>query len=78
MQLSEARRLKALSVRELAQRAGVSPTTVNSIELGKTEPRFRAIRDISTALEMDPLQIDEFAAVIRGTGAGASPPKPTP
>ena len=70
MKLHEARARRLLSVRGLAQAAGVAPTTVYYIEHGKTAPSFRAIRDLSAALDLDPLDIDEFAAVIEGTGAG--------
>ena len=70
MKLSNARRQNLLSVRRLAAAAGVAPTTVYYIEHGRTSPSFRAIRDISAALGLDPLDIDEFAAVIAGTGAG--------
>ena len=70
MKLSEARRRNLLSVRRLAEAAGVAPATVYHIEHGRTTPSFRAIRDISAALQMDPLDIEEFAAVIEGTGAG--------
>jgi transcriptional regulator with XRE-family HTH domain len=70
MKLGDARRKKRLSVRRLAEAAGVAPATVYHLEHGRTSPSFRAIRDISAALEMDPLDIDEFAAVIEGTGAG--------
>ena len=70
MKLSEARTRRLLSVRRLAEAAGVAPATVYHIEHAKTTPSFRAIRDLSAALGMDPLDIDEFAAVIEGTGAG--------
>ena len=70
MKLADARRAKLLSVRALAVAAGMSPTTVYYIEHGRTTPSFRAIRDISAALEIDPLDVEEFAAVIDGTGAG--------
>ena len=70
MKLHEARRRRLLSVRGLAAEAGVAPATVYHIEHGRTSPSFRAIRDISAALELDPLEIEEFAAVIEGTGAG--------
>ena len=70
MKLHEARARRLLSVRKLAEAAGVAPATVYHIEHGRTSPSFRAIRDISAALDMDPLDIDEFAAVIEGTGAG--------
>ena len=68
--LQEARTRRLLSVRKLAERAGVAPATVYHIEHGRTTPSFRAIRDLSAALQMDPLDVDEFAAVIEGTGAG--------
>ncbi len=70
MQLREARARRLLSVRKLAEAAGVAPATVYHIEHAKTTPSFRAIRDISAALDVDPLDIEEFAAVIEGTGAG--------
>ena len=70
MKLSEARSRRLLSVRKLAEVAGVAPATVYHIEHAKTAPSFRAIRDISAALDLDPLDIKEFAAVIEGTGAG--------
>jgi len=70
MKLSEARRRQLFSVRRLAEVAGVAPATIYHIEHGRTTPSFRAIRDVSAALGMDPLDIDEFAAVIEGTGAG--------
>ena len=70
MNLKEVRTQKLLSVCRLSELAGVAPPTVYHIEHGRTTPSFRTIRDISAALDMDPLDIDEFAAVIQGTGAG--------
>ena len=75
MRLHEARARRLLSVRKLAEAAGVAPATVYHIEHGRTAPSFRAIRDISAALDMDPLDIEEFAAVIAGTGAGKPSPR---
>ncbi len=70
MKLSEARTRKLLSVRKLAELAGVAPATIYHVEHGRTTPSFRVIRDICAALDVDPLDIEEFAAVIEGTGAG--------
>ncbi len=70
MKLSELRTRRLLSVRKLAAAAGVAPATIYHIEHGRTTPSFRAIRDISAALDVDPLDVEEFAAVIEGTGAG--------
>jgi transcriptional regulator with XRE-family HTH domain len=41
----------------LAEGASTSPSTIYYIEHGKTAPSFRAIRDISAALDCDPLDI---------------------
>jgi len=68
--LKEARAYRLLSVRGLAELAGVAPATIYHIEHGRTSPSFRAIRDISAALDVDPLDVTEFAAVIEGMGAG--------
>lgn len=70
MKLNEARARRLLSIRKLAELAHVAPATVYYIEHERTAPSFRAIRDISAALDMDPLDIEEFASVIEGTGAG--------
>ncbi len=70
MKMSEARKRRLLSVRRLADAAGVAPATVYHIEHGRTSPSFRAIKHLSAALDMDPLDIEEFATVIEGTGAG--------
>ena len=53
-QLREARERALLTQEELAARAGVQPFTVSRIETGKVEPRFRTIRKLAEALDMDP------------------------
>jgi transcriptional regulator with XRE-family HTH domain len=69
MKLATARRMKFWSIRELANRAGVSPRTVNTIELGTTTPSLITIRKLCEALEVDPLEIDEFRGIILGERA---------
>jgi DNA-binding Xre family transcriptional regulator len=55
------RKQRMLTVRDLAARAGVTPATVNYIEVGRTqEPTMKVIRAICTALEVQPGQVDEF------------------
>jgi transcriptional regulator with XRE-family HTH domain len=66
MRLAAARRLKYWSIRELAQRAGVSTGTINTIELGRTTPSLGTIKKLSETLEVDPLDIDEFRDAILG------------
>lgn len=43
-----------LSHRELAQRAGVSPTTVLNLEKEQAEPQRRTIRKLASALGVEP------------------------
>ena len=66
MKLVEARRSRLLSLRELAARAGVTTKTINDIELGRSAPALATIRKLSEALEIDPMEVDEFREAIRG------------
>ncbi len=68
--LKEARAARLLTVRALAERAGVAFSTVHLIETGKSVPRFGAIQKISKALEVEPMDITEFAAAIEDVGRG--------
>jgi transcriptional regulator with XRE-family HTH domain len=68
MTFRQARARSILSVRELAARAGVAPATVYQIEHGRTRPHYRSIRVLSAALDVDPMQIVEFARVIEEGG----------
>jgi transcriptional regulator with XRE-family HTH domain len=69
MTLREARARKLLTVRGLAAAAELSPTTIYQIEHRRTRPRFGSIKAISAALEVEPMQIMEFAQAIREGGA---------
>ncbi len=62
--LSDWRIRRVLSMRDLAARAGVAVGTINTIESGKREPSLRVIRAVSAALEVDPFEVDEFAAAL--------------
>ncbi len=68
--LKEARAARLLTVRGLADRAGVAPSTVYLIESGRSVPRFTAIKKIAEALAVAPGEITEFAAAIEGVGSG--------
>jgi transcriptional regulator with XRE-family HTH domain len=47
-----------LSQRELAEKAGLSPTTILKLEAGRVaEPHPRTIRKLAQALEVDPREI---------------------
>jgi transcriptional regulator with XRE-family HTH domain len=62
--LKEVRAGQLLTMRELADRAGVVLSTVYLIESGRTVPSFRVIRDLSNALGVRPEDVDEFASAI--------------
>ena len=52
--LRELRRARALTQEELAEKAGVSPSTIVDIERGKHEPQIRTLRKLAKALETTP------------------------
>ena len=51
------REKRFLSHRELAQRAGVSPTTVLNLEKEQTESQRRTVRKIAAALGVEPAEL---------------------
>jgi DNA-binding XRE family transcriptional regulator len=55
--LKEARTRKLLTQEELAELAGVSPSTVVNIERNNAEPHFRTIRKLAKALDVDPTSL---------------------
>jgi transcriptional regulator with XRE-family HTH domain len=54
------RAARLLSIRELAHRARVAPSTVYLIEAGRSTPRPRVIRQLAAALGLEPSAVDEF------------------
>jgi transcriptional regulator with XRE-family HTH domain len=53
--LRKVRDKRLLSERELAERAGLSPTTILKLESGRVdEPHPRTIRKLADALKVDP------------------------
>lgn len=55
--LRAAREKRLMTQRELAEKAGVSPTTVANIELGKADAQFRTVKKLAAALEVDPQEL---------------------
>ena len=55
--LREVRESNFLTQGELAERSGVSRQTINRIEQGEIEPRFRTIRQLATALGVEPREL---------------------
>lgn len=55
--LKDLRLEKCFSIRDLANAAGVSPTTIQNIESG-IKPVLRTKRKIAKALNVDPSNVD--------------------
>jgi len=53
-----------MSVRELAERAGLSPSAVSLIERGKREVEVRELANIAVSLGISPLAILEPASLL--------------
>jgi transcriptional regulator with XRE-family HTH domain len=70
MKLVEARATKALSVRALANVAGVAARTIHGIERGEVVPTLSTIRKLADALGVEPVQVDEFRVAIEKTIRG--------
>jgi transcriptional regulator with XRE-family HTH domain len=63
--LKETRMARLMTVRELAEKAKVAPSTVHLTETGRTVPRFTVIKRLSAALDVEPATIVEFAVAMR-------------
>jgi transcriptional regulator with XRE-family HTH domain len=74
--LRAVRAARLLSIRALAQQAGVAPSTVYLIEAGRTTPRFPVIRRLAAALGVEPGAIDEFRRAIEAAQEPRTPARP--
>ena len=55
--LREVRTRRLLTQEELAEKSGVSPSTVANIERDHREPHFRTIRKFAKALDVEPTEL---------------------
>jgi HTH-type transcriptional regulator, competence development regulator len=55
--LRESRVERALTLRALAERSGVSYDTINKLELGQRPARLSTIRKLATALNVEPREL---------------------
>ena len=70
--LREWRATRLESSKTLALKAGVSNKTILEIENRRNVPTFRTIRRLSEALDVDPSEVEEFAAAIEERGKDAA------
>jgi transcriptional regulator with XRE-family HTH domain len=45
--------------------AGVTAKTLSQVERGNTTPSYRTIESLSSVLEVNPMDVEEFAAAIQ-------------
>jgi transcriptional regulator with XRE-family HTH domain len=57
VRLREVRERKLLTQQELADRSGLTQTTISAIEVGKHEPRISTIRRLAAALGVEPEEL---------------------
>jgi transcriptional regulator with XRE-family HTH domain len=62
--IGELRRERLQTIRELAERTGVSTRTVLRIEHGVQTPQLGTIKKLAAALEVDPREVREFRAAM--------------
>jgi transcriptional regulator with XRE-family HTH domain len=55
--LKKARMRKLLTQEELAEKAGVSPSTIVNIERDQAEPHISTMRKLAKALDVDPTEL---------------------
>jgi transcriptional regulator with XRE-family HTH domain len=55
--LREIRTRRLLTQDELAEKAGVSQSTIANIERDNAEPQFRTIRKLAKALDIEPTEL---------------------
>lgn len=59
---------RLLSIRDLADVAGVTPKTLTDIEYGRRRPTYDTMRTISKALGVSPHDIQEFLIAMESRG----------
>jgi transcriptional regulator with XRE-family HTH domain len=74
--LREVRAERLLTIRGLAQEAGVAPSTVYLIEAGRTVPRLSVVRRLATALGVPPATVTEFRHAIEAAQAPRAAGRP--
>lgn len=64
--LATIRRRRLLTQRALAQKAGTTQATIVALELGRATPRIQTMQKIAAALNVEPVDVEEFERAIEG------------
>ncbi|CAN5521555.1 hypothetical protein BH23CHL2_BH23CHL2_07760 [soil metagenome] len=62
--LREWRKLRLLSIRDVAEAADLSTKTIFDAEHGNTRPTLQTMRRLCAALNVEPGQVEEFAEIL--------------
>ena len=73
LRLREWRERRLLTQRELAERVGMTPGSINRIERGVHRPRLGTVRKLAEALGVDPDELIAWEAHDRGAEEGRAP-----
>jgi transcriptional regulator with XRE-family HTH domain len=73
--LREARLQALLSMRQLARKAEISPTTIYLLESGQRSPQLLTIYKLSRALGVAPDEIEEFRRAMKREATGEPSPE---
>jgi transcriptional regulator with XRE-family HTH domain len=57
--LRRLRRARALSLRDLGERSGITFDTIDRLELGKQDAQARTVRALAQALNVEPAELME-------------------
>lgn len=60
MSLQDLRQQRMMTQREVAERSGLTVTTLSRIENGKVVPTFRTIRNLATVFSLSPQEMREI------------------
>lgn len=72
--IRDARRAARLTGEDMRRLAGIHPTSLSFIELGKREPSLEQLRNIAKALNVDPMTFAPAALVRRERRRGSKHP----
>jgi transcriptional regulator with XRE-family HTH domain len=75
MNLRELRHERMITQREVAERAGITVTTLSRIENGKVIPTFKTIRNLAEVFGISPQEMREIVASAQLPLWAVAPPR---
>ena len=75
MKLRELRQQRLMTQREVAERSGITVTTLSRIENGKVIPTFKTIRNLAEVFGISPQEMREIVASAQLPLWAVTPPR---